>query len=228
MLTEPDPTGRPDATSDIAEDRRLTAVTVSDDAPIDPRLDRIVTVPNLITLVRLLCLPLFWWLLFGLDDLLAAGLLLGALGATDWIDGYVARHFNQVSNLGKILDPTVDRLLFFVGIVGIIIAAAAPLWLCLVVLVREVTVASITVVITAMGAKPVDVTWVGKAGTFALMFAFPLFLGGASTSPAAPIYNALAWMFVVPGVALSYYAAARYVPLWRVNLREGRARRSES
>jgi cardiolipin synthase len=196
---------------------------VSDDATLEPDvpdLDRIVTIPNVITLVRLLCLPVFWWLLFSQHNRFGAGVLLAVLGATDWVDGYVARHFNQVSNLGKILDPTADRLLFFVGIVGIIIDGAAPLWVCVVVLGREVTVAAITVVITAMGVKPVDVTWFGKAGTFALMFAFPLFLGGASDSTAAPIFDAFAWMFVVPGIVLSYYAAARYVPLWRANLRE--------
>ena len=84
--------------------------------------DRILTVPNLITLVRLLCLPLFLWLLFGRENYIAAAVLLAALGATDWVDGYVARHFDQVSNFGKMFDPTVDRLLFFVGIGAIMIA----------------------------------------------------------------------------------------------------------
>jgi len=190
--------------------------------------DRILTVPNVISIVRLACVPVFLYLLFGAENRLAAAWLLAGLGATDWIDGYIARHFHQVSNLGKVLDPTADRLLFFVGIVGIIIDGDAPLWVCLVVLVREVTVAAITVVITAMGVKPVDVTWFGKAGTFALMFAFPLFLGGASDSTAAPIFNAFAWMFVVPGIVLSYYAAARYVPLWRTNLRERNEARAPS
>lgn len=192
----------------------------------EEHLDRVLTVPNLITLVRLLCLPVFWWLLFGTHNRLAAAALLAALGATDWVDGYVARHFHQVSSLGKVFDPTVDRLLFFVAIVGIIIDGAAPLWLCLVVLVREVVVASITVVITALGAKPVDVTWFGKAGTFGLMFAFPLFLAGSSDASFAPVLTAAAWIAAIPGVVLSYYAAFRYVPLWRDNLREGRARRA--
>ncbi len=189
-------------------------------------LDRILTIPNIITLVRLLCLPLFWWLLFSRHDRFGAALLLGALGATDWCDGYIARHYNQVSNFGKMFDPTADRLLFFVGIVGIIIDGSAPRWLCVVVLVREVLVGATTVAITVLGAKPVDVTWFGKAGTFGLMFAFPLFLGGASDSAAAPVFNVLAWIAVVPGVLFSYYAAFCYIPLWRTNLRAARQARA--
>lgn len=188
----------------------------------EPNLDRILTVPNAITLVRLSLLPVFLWLLFAQDNRVAAACLLAGLGATDWCDGYIARHFNQVSNLGKVLDPTADRLLFFVGIGGIIVARGAPLWFCVIVLVREVTVAAITVTITAMGAKPVDVTWFGKAGTFGLMFAFPLFLGGSSDAAIAPVCTALAWVAGIPGLLLSYYAAFRYVPLWRVNLAEAR------
>lgn len=203
----------------------LDGVEVVDEAS-DPSLDRILTIPNVITLVRLLCLPVFWWLLFTQQNRAAAAALLSVLGATDWVDGYVARHFHQVSNLGKVMDPIADRLLFFVAIVGIIIDQSAPAWFCWVVLIREVTVAAITVVITAMGAKPVDVTWFGKAGTFSLMFAFPLFLAGSSTLDIAPVFTVCAWGFAIPGVVLSYYAAFRYIPLWRANLREGRARKA--
>jgi len=188
-------------------------------------LDRILTLPNVITTGRLLFLPLYLWLLLGKDDPLAAAVLLAALGATDWCDGYVARHTGQVSKLGKVLDPTADRIMFFVAIGGIIASGRVPLWFCLVVLVREVVVAAITVTITAMGAKPVDVTWFGKAGTFLLMFAFPLLLAGSADLAIAPLLLAAGWGCGLPGIALSYYAAFRYVPLWRVNLREGRAAR---
>ncbi len=191
-------------------------------------LDRILTIPNLITLVRLLCLPLYWWLLFSQHNPFGAAVLLGALGATDWCDGYIARHFNQVSNLGKVFDPTADRFLFFVAIVGIIIAGAAPLWLCWVVLAREIVVGGTTVIITALGAKPVDVTWFGKAGTFCLMFAFPLFLAGSSDVAVAPALTALGAIMAVPGVVFSYYAAFRYVPKWRENLRAARQARHAS
>jgi len=189
-------------------------------------LDRILTIPNLITLVRLLCLPLYWYLLFGANNPVGAAVLLAALGATDWIDGYVARNFNQVSNFGKSFDPTADRLLFFVGIVGIMVADAAPLALCVVVLVREVLVGGTTVIITAMGSKPVAVTWYGKAGTFSLMFAFPLFLGASGDLSMSPALTVIAWAWAIPGIVLSYYAAFRYIPLWRVNLGEARERKA--
>ena len=81
-------------------------------------------------------------------------------------------------------------------------------------------------IITALGAKPVDVTWFGKAGTFSLMFAFPLFLAGSSDAALAPLFTALAWIAVPPGLVFSYYAAYCYVPQWRANLRDGRARRA--
>ena len=93
-----------------------TPVTSSDE-------DRILTIPNVITFVRLLCLPVYLWLLLGLDNRAAAAGLLAVLGATDWVDGYIARHFNQVSSLGKVLDPVADRFLFFVGVGGILAEA---------------------------------------------------------------------------------------------------------
>ena len=144
-----------------------------------PNEDRILTVPNVITFVRLLCLPIYLWLLLGLDNRAAAAALLAVLGATDWVDGYIARHFNQVSNLGKVLDPVADRFLFFVGVGGILIVDGAPRWFSIIVLARELLVGAATVLLAMLGAKRIDVTWFGKAGTFGLMFAFPLFLWGS-------------------------------------------------
>lgn len=200
----------------------LAAAVVPPDTP-EAGADRLLTVPNAVTLVRLLCLPVFVWLMFGVEEHFAAALLLAALGATDWVDGYVARHFHQVSNFGKLFDPTVDRLLFFVGIVSIVVAGAAPLGFCVVVLVREVVVAGITVVLFLRKVEPVDVTWFGKAGTFLLMCAFPLFLGGSSDMSFASALTALGWLTGIPGVLLSYYAAFRYVPLWRDAIAQSRA-----
>jgi cardiolipin synthase len=189
------------------------------------REDRVLTIPNVISLIRLLCLPLFLYLLFGADDALSASVLLGALGATDWIDGYIARHYDQVSNLGKILDPVADRLLFFVGIGGIWAYGAVPGWFALMVLIREIVVAVTTVVLAAMGARRIDVTWWGKAGTFALMVAFPLFLLSHSDARWADLAGFLAWCWVLPGLVLAYVALGLYVPLGLTALREGRADR---
>lgn len=188
--------------------------------------DRILTVPNVISLVRLLCLPLFVYLLFGRDNRAAAATLLGILGATDWIDGYIARHFDQVSNLGKILDPVADRLLFFVGITCIVIDGSVPLWFAGMVLVRELVVAATTVILGIMGARRIDVTWWGKAGTFGLMFAFPMFLASESTIGWAGFARFLAWFTGIPGLTFSYVAWALYVPLGLKALREGRADRA--
>jgi cardiolipin synthase len=188
---------------------------------------RILTVPNVITFVRLACLPLYLYLLFGLDERGNAAILLGLLGATDWVDGYVARHFHQVSNLGKVLDPVADRLLFFVGVGGIIVVGgAAPPWFCWLVIGREVFVSIAVVVLALLGAKRIDVTWYGKAGTFCLMFAFPFFLAGSSHWRTAHLFHVAAWCLGVPGLVLSYYAAVLYVPIGLRALREGRAGRA--
>lgn len=188
--------------------------------------DRILTIPNLITAVRLACLPLFLYLLFDQENQAGAAFLLAVLGATDWVDGYIARHFDQVSTVGKILDPIADRLLLFVGVGAIIIDGSAPLWFSVAVLVREVFVSLAVVAIAALGAKRIDVTWYGKAGTFCLMFAFPLFLAGSDESLAgADLFTLAAWGFGLPGLVLSYYAAFLYIPLGLTALREGRAAR---
>jgi len=181
------------------------------------------TVPNLISLARLLCIPIFVWALFGRDDRWAAALLLGGLGATDWIDGFIARRFNQVSELGKILDPTADRLMLLVGVLSIMIDGSVPIWIGVLTLVREGGIAVVAVVLGAMGARKIDVTWWGKTGTFLLMFAFPFFLAGNSDIGAAGAFEVLAWLCVIPGLAIHYYSAAGYVPAAREALREGRA-----
>jgi cardiolipin synthase len=188
--------------------------------------DRILTVPNVISLVRLSCLPLFLYVLFGLDDRVAAAFLLFGLGATDWVDGYIARRWNQVSTLGKVLDPVADRLLFFVGVGGILVDGSVPAWFGWAVLVREAVVSITTIAIALAGAKRVDVTWAGKAGTFCLMGAFPLFLLGASDFRWADAAEVLAWGVGIPGLVLSYVAAAMYIPIGLRALEEGRAART--
>jgi cardiolipin synthase len=189
-------------------------------APADE--SRIVTLPNLITLIRLSCLPLFLWLLFGAEDRAAAAWLLAALGATDWVDGYLARHMHQVSDVGKILDPVADRLLFIVAGGAILIDGAVPTWFAVTVLVRELLVGGATLALAALGARRIDVTWFGKAGTFFLMISFPLFLGAESDVSWADTAEVLAWLTGIPGLVLSLYSAVLYVPLARRALAEGR------
>ncbi len=187
----------------------------------EARLDRVVTLPNVISFVRLLCVPLFLWLLFGRENRLGAALLLGGLGATDWVDGYIARHFNQVSDLGKVLDPIADKVLLVVGMVAILIDGSVPPVIFWPAILREVLVAATTILLGAMGARRIDVSWAGKAGTLLMMVAFPLFLWGHNEGPA----YAVAWVVAVAGLLMAWYAAATYVGPARQALREGRAAR---
>ena len=192
------------------------------------REDRILTLPNAITIVRLLCVPLFLWLLLGKEphDRYHAALLLGLLGATDWVDGYLARHLGQVSTFGKVLDPVADRILLGVGVIAIVIDGAVPRWFGLLVLVREGLVAAATILLALAGARRIDVQWVGKAGTFGLMVTFPLFLLGHSTVSWHSEAELAAWGFAIPSLVLAWYAAITYVPMARRALVEGRAART--
>lgn len=185
----------------------------------------LLTVANLITLARLACIPVFLVLLFGVDSRLAAGVLLGVLGATDWVDGWAARRLGQVSDIGKVLDPAADRLLFIVGVGGIIIDRSAPLWFSILVVAREAVFGALMVVLTALGMKRFDVTYLGKCATFALMFAFPIFLLHAGVDTGRTAWWIAAWVFGIPGLVLSYYTAVAYIPVIRRALREGRAER---
>ncbi|MDO8364984.1 MAG: CDP-alcohol phosphatidyltransferase family protein [Actinomycetota bacterium] len=187
---------------------------------------KFLTAPNLFTLARLCCIPLFLWMLFGRDNRAGAAFLLGGLGATDWVDGWLARRFNQVSEFGKMFDPTADRLLFIVGITGIIIDRAAPLWFCWLVIAREVLV-GVTVAVATLAFKMqrFDVTWWGKTATFLLMFAIPGFMLGASDFPGNSAFQVAAWVLGIPGLVLSYYTAIAYVPMIRDSLRAGRVQR---
>lgn len=184
--------------------------------------------PNIVTLVRLGCVPVFVWLLFGRHDRVGASLVLGGLGATDWVDGRLARRLGQVSELGKILDPTADRLMFLVAVTCMIVDGSVPLWFALATLVREGAVGVAALVLGALGARRVDVTWLGKCATFGLMFAFPLFLAGHSDVAGHQVLEALAWLCGLPSLALSYWAAGQYVPIGRAALADGRAARAAS
>ena len=191
----------------------------------DGGLDRIFTVPNVITLVRLLCIPLFLWLLFGAHRQTAAAILLAVLGATDWIDGFVARRYGQVSTFGKVLDPTADRILVGTAVISILIYGAVPLWFGIATIAREVLVSAMVLLLAAMGAARIDVLWVGKAGTFGLMFAYPTFLLGDGTASWQEPIRVIAWVTGLVGLALAWWAAGSYIAPARRALRDGRAAR---
>ena len=187
--------------------------------------DRILTVPNLISAARLACIPWFLWLLFGAEDRWAAALLWGALGATDWVDGWWARRFGSVSRAGKLLDPITDRGVLLAGVLAVGIDGSVPWWLVILTLAREGIVAVVGLALLSLGAKPIDVTWWGKCATFGLYFCFPLLLAGASDIAAAEGFRVAGWVCAAPSLVYSYLAAVQYIPLGRESLRQGRAER---
>ena len=185
------------------------------------------TWPNLITCVRLALLPVFVWLLFDTNHRAIAAWLLASLGATDWIDGFVARRFHQVSNIGKIIDPVADRILVISGLLSVAAAAGVPWWFALTTLSRELVVSVLSLLLAALGAARIDVLWWGKVSTFALMTSFPLFLlttnphHGALTGWQHSIRD-VTWVIGLAGLTLSWIVLFGYVrPALRA-LRTGR------
>lgn len=190
---------------------------------------RIVTVPNAISVVRLACAPLLLWLLLGPDERWIAVALLATLGATDWVDGWIARRFDQGSDLGKVLDPVADRVLLLAAAFGLLLEGSVPVAVAAAVLAREALVAIAVLALAALGAARIDVQWSGKAGTLALMFALPGFLIAATMAggPGRDAVYGLTWVFTAGGLLLGYQALGAYVPLARAALHDGRAARDE-
>jgi cardiolipin synthase len=190
-------------------------------------LQGVLTIPNAFTLARLLCLPIFLYLLFAEDNRDGAAWMLGALGATDWVDGYLARRLGQVSEFGKVFDPTVDRLLFFVAVTAILVDGSMPVWFGIALLAREVAVGAMMAIATLVFKMPrIDITFLGKLATFLLMFAVPGFLMGNSDITGADAFGVAAWILGIPGLILSYWTGIAYIPQVRRAIRRGRVDRA--
>jgi len=188
------------------------------------------TWPNAVTIVRLLFLPVFLWLLFRTNHRAEAAWLLGALGATDWIDGFLARRLHQTSNIGKIIDPTADRILVMSGLLAVAAAHGVPWWFAAVTLVRELIVSVLTLLLAALGAARINVLWWGKVSTFALMATFPLFLLTTNPHGARLVawqtgLRAVTWAVGVFGLGLSWVVLFGYIRPALEALRTGRAGR---
>jgi cardiolipin synthase len=172
----------------------------------------------------LVLVPVFVWLLVQPHhrDWFEAAILLAALGSTDWVDGQLARRLDQVTNLGKVLDPTADRVLLATAVIGILAVGAVPIPVAVIAIAREGLVAMAAVGLALAGARRIDVTLIGKAGTFGLMCAFPLFLTGHSTVAWHHTALVLAWATAIIGLVLGWTSVVVYVPLARGALAGGR------
>ncbi|GGQ60715.1 CDP-alcohol phosphatidyltransferase family protein [Couchioplanes azureus] len=185
--------------------------------------NRIWTLPNVISFVRLLGVPLFLYLLLGPEHDVAAVVVLALGGTTDWVDGYVARRMNSVSRLGELLDPFADRLYILATLTGFTVREIIPWWLAGALLLREAVLAVALLVLRRHGYGPPPVHYVGKTGTFVLLGAFPVLLLAAAVpateAVAAPIGWGLAWW----ALGLYWAAAVLYLAQARAMLRADRA-----
>lgn len=168
------------------------------------------SVPNLLSLLRLLLVPVFLWLLLA-DHLIWALIVLAAAGASDWLDGVIARKFNQITELGKVLDPAADRLYIFATLIGLTINGNIPLWLAVVIIARDVMLLLVYPLLATHGYGPLPVHFLGKAGTFALLYALPLLLMADIWPQADFLILPLAWAFAYWGIAMYWIAGFIYV-----------------
>ncbi len=176
--------------------------------------DRIWTIPNAISLARLLGIPVFLWLVLGVDskvgDWWAVGLLL-ASSASDWLDGKIARALNQQSRLGQLLDPAADRLYIVATIVALAVRGIIPWWLVSILAARELLMAADLAILRRHGWGALQVSFVGKTATLCLLYAFPLLFLGAHVASYAETARVAGWTFVIWGSALYWCAAMLYI-----------------
>jgi cardiolipin synthase len=184
-------------------------------------LDRIATVPNVLSLIRILLIPVFVALLLHHGTEAAGLLLLGGVVSTDWIDGWLARRTGQVSNLGKVLDPVADRLAIAAALVTLVARDAVPLWAALLVLVRDGVVLVAGAVVLARYRVRLDVRWIGKVATFDLMWGIPLVAWGNFGLFLHRLALPAGWVLYGIGITLYYVAVGIYANDLVVAIRRG-------
>ncbi len=189
-------------------------MAAASEARTGARSDRIVTIPNAISVMRLLGVPLFLWLLLGphADGWALTVLMLS--GVSDWLDGVLARRFNQQSALGALLDPAADRLYILATLLGLVLRDVIPWWLAALIVGRDLVLSASLVLLRRHGYGPYTVHYLGKAATFCLLYAFPLLLIGAHNGPGfsvADIAQPAAWAFTIWGTGLYLWAGVVYL-----------------
>lgn len=183
--------------------------------------DRVLTIPNIISFIRLLGVAVFGWLILAGFDVWAVVLLV-AFGATDWLDGYLARRLRQRTELGARLDPVADRLYILMAIVALFARGIIPWWLVAVLVARDVMLVLLVPVLRRTGRVALPVNTTGKAATMFLLLAFPLILLGAPESLGITAAWWVGWTFAVVGSALYWVAGLLYVQATVVLAREHR------
>jgi CDP-diacylglycerol--glycerol-3-phosphate 3-phosphatidyltransferase len=179
-------------------------------APGDTR-DRVLTLPNALSVLRLLLIGVFVYLLLGTHAYGWAVAVLMFSGASDWADGKIARVMNQSSRLGELLDPAVDRLYMLIVPISFALAGLVPWWIIAVLIARDAMLAAMLPVLRSRGLSALPVTYVGKAATFALMTAFPLILLGQWDALWSRVIGACGWAFLLWGVGMYLWAFVLYV-----------------
>ena len=182
---------------------------MADPSAEPPASTRVLTVPNLLSFLRLLGVPVFLWLILVPQADVWAFALLAVAGASDWVDGYLARRLDQRSELGVILDPLADRLYIAATLLGLALRDLIPWWLLGVLVARELLLVALLPRIRRTGRLALPVTYVGKSATFCLLWGFPLLLlGGQPTIGTTAL--AFGWAFALWGTYLYWWAGIRY------------------
>jgi cardiolipin synthase (CMP-forming) len=176
---------------------------------------RVLTLPNLLSVLRLLGVPLFLWLLLAgggtpTTDVWAI-IVLALGGISDWADGKLARLLDQYSRLGELLDPAVDRLYILAALLGLGLRGVVPWWAVGVLVGRDLVLAACLPLLRRRGYGPPPVVYLGKAATFLLLWTFPLLLGGLQTGWFADLCRPTGYAFAVWGSALYLYTGVLYL-----------------
>jgi len=180
----------------------------------DVRGTAIWTLPNAVSALRLLGVPLFLWLVLGPEADVLALVVLMVSGFTDWLDGYLARKLHQTSRLGQILDPVADRLYILAVVVGLAVRDIVPWWVALLLPARDVLLWGLVPFLRTRGYSALPVHFLGKAATFNLLYAFPLLFIGDGTGTAATLGKVFGWAFAIWGMGLYWWAGLLYA--WQV------------
>lgn len=181
---------------------------------------RVLTVPNLLSILRLCLLPLFLWLVLGPEEDGWAVVLLMAMGISDYLDGYIARRWNQSSSLGEILDPVADRLYMLCAVIGLGVREIIPLWLAVLLPARDLFLWTLVPFLRSRGYNSLPVHFLGKAATAALLYAFPLLLLGDGSSDWEVAARVAGWAFAIWGTGMYWWAGLLYAWQVRTLLRE--------